>query len=86
MKYIIQTRQEKNRGIDVGRIMSSSGGDIKDWNNYSHTFSDYEKAIAECESLIKSSRHKAENVRVLKVVCNFEAEVNVIAKSGEPND
>ncbi|MEK4030836.1 hypothetical protein MKZ02_20160 [Pseudobacillus sp. FSL P4-0506] len=79
MKFLIQTRKENSlRGFDA---IINSAGNAKDWNNYTHSFDDLKKAQSECESLIKGGIHKAENIRIVEVVCTFEANVTVKSKS-----
>lgn len=73
--YLIQTRKEKQ--IRCYTDFMNSPGNAEDWNNYPHQYEDIEKAKEECELLIKSGLHKAENVRILEVVCTFYAEIKV---------
>lgn len=73
--FLIQTRSESDDHI------MSSAGDAEDWVNYAHQYRDYTGAARECQALIQGGVCRAKNVRIVEVVCTFDAEVTVVPKS-----
>lgn len=77
--FLIQTRITKHtRDINVLEILTKPHGKPTDWENYQHQFDNIEDAKKECASLIKSGVHKAGDVRILKVACTFQAQIEVL--------
>jgi hypothetical protein len=77
--FIIQTRNEnqiKGREVSLEDFKNPQGR-ATDWVNSHHQYENLEDAKTECESLIKSGRYKADNVRIVEVVCTFESEITV---------
>ena len=77
-KYLIQTLKP-NAVPDIMDKVINSAGDSKDWENYPHSFDDVDRAIRECELLIKNGRYKSDEVRIVEVICTFSSDVQVRA-------
>lgn len=81
-KYIIQTRKENNqRGVDVSKAVKEMLHGYENlWNNSGAGFESVEEARNKCVSMIENRIHKAENIRVVEVVCEFTSKIIVETK------
>lgn len=86
MAYFIQTRKiDKGKILDVQEVMYGHSNPAL-WSNYPHNYTTKEEAIIECELMIKSGQYQAQAVRVVEVVCEFEAVITVNSKSQKYNN
>ena len=81
-KFIIQTRKENNqRSGDIGEaIKTLVKGSDSIWFNKGAEFESAEEAKNKCVSMIEKGFHKAENIRVVEVVCEFTSKIIVDVK------
>ena len=75
MAYIIQTKKVVNvRGINS--IDSDSTGQ-SNWINQDETYESIEAAQQQCIKLLEESNYKANNIRIVSVVCTFETDIKI---------
>lgn len=81
-KFIIQTRKEDvvRDGIDVSKAIKRMLKPESQWENRLTEYDDIQDAKSNCEKLIRGSFYKAENIRILEVVCEFTSEIIVKTK------
>lgn len=83
--FVVQTRNVVTLRGDISNEIIKSSND--EWKSQGMDYDTFHNARANALKLIDYGTYKAENVRILEVVCTFESEVKIKEKiKGESSD